>query len=131
MLLVPTYIGPSKIHGLGLFAKEFIPKGTRVWQYQPGFDQAISPPLRASLPPLTEEMLLWFGYRDKTGWTYLCGDNDRFANHSEDPPTMALPGFTPIETAPDIASRDIQADEEITYNYRIFDVDAAWKLGPH
>ncbi|KKQ84137.1 MAG: hypothetical protein UT08_C0023G0002 [Candidatus Woesebacteria bacterium GW2011_GWB1_38_8] len=30
MILVKTKIGPSKINGIGLFANQFIPKGTLV-----------------------------------------------------------------------------------------------------
>lgn len=38
MLLVKTKIGPSKIHGIELFAAEFIKRGTPTWQFTPGFD---------------------------------------------------------------------------------------------
>ena len=41
MLLVKTKIGPSKIAGIGLFADEFIAKGTPVWKFEPGFDLEI------------------------------------------------------------------------------------------
>lgn len=33
MLLVETYIGPSDIHGIGLFAAKKIKKGTSIWEY--------------------------------------------------------------------------------------------------
>ena len=35
MLLVDARAGISKIHGIGLFAYEFIPKGTHVWMFNP------------------------------------------------------------------------------------------------
>ena len=38
MLLVKTHIAPSQIHNLGLFADEFIPAGTEVWRFTPGYD---------------------------------------------------------------------------------------------
>ncbi len=41
MLLVKTKIGQSNISGIGVFADEFIPKGTVIWRYQEGFDQMI------------------------------------------------------------------------------------------
>ena len=38
MLLVKAWVGVSNIHGFGLIAHEFIPKGTVVWKLVPGFD---------------------------------------------------------------------------------------------
>ena len=38
MLYVKTKIGQSKIHGMGLFADQFIKKGTIIWKFTPGFD---------------------------------------------------------------------------------------------
>ena len=38
MLLIKTKIQESRIHGIGLFADEFIPKGTEIWKFTPGFD---------------------------------------------------------------------------------------------
>jgi len=33
MFLVKTYLDKSKIRGIGLFADEFIPKGTLIWKF--------------------------------------------------------------------------------------------------
>ena len=33
MLLVKTTLRPSEVHGLGLFADEFIPKGIAIWRF--------------------------------------------------------------------------------------------------
>ena len=41
MLLVNARADCSRIHGIGLIAQEFIPKGTRIWRFQPGFDLLI------------------------------------------------------------------------------------------
>ncbi len=38
MMCIKTNVLPSKIHGLGLFADEFIPKGTIIWKFTQGFD---------------------------------------------------------------------------------------------
>ena len=38
MLFVKTKVLPSNIHGLGLFADQFVPKGTIIWKFTPGFD---------------------------------------------------------------------------------------------
>lgn len=40
MLLVKTKIGPSKISGIGLFADQFIKKGTTIWKFQHSIDVA-------------------------------------------------------------------------------------------
>ncbi len=42
MLLVKTKIGQSKIHGIGIFAEQFIPKGTVIWKFMSGFDLKVS-----------------------------------------------------------------------------------------
>ena len=40
MYLVKTYLDKSGIHGMGVFAGEDIPKGTIVWDFVEGVDQA-------------------------------------------------------------------------------------------
>lgn len=37
-MYVKTKIAPSKIHGIGLFADEFIPEDTIIWKFTKGFD---------------------------------------------------------------------------------------------
>ena len=54
MLLVKTRLAPSTIHGIGLFADEFIPKGTEVWKFVPGFDLALSVDEVESLPEMAK-----------------------------------------------------------------------------
>ena len=38
MLTILASARPSKIHGVGLFADEFIPKGTITWRFNPVWD---------------------------------------------------------------------------------------------
>src|SRR2546429_2115830 len=38
MFLVKTRIGPSKIHGIGVFAEERIPKGQMIWVFDARID---------------------------------------------------------------------------------------------
>jgi SET domain-containing protein len=38
MLLVKTRLDRSQISGIGLYADEFIPKGTIIWRFTPGLD---------------------------------------------------------------------------------------------
>lgn len=62
MLLVKTKIGPSTIHGIGLFADEYIPEGTFIWRFQPGFDLKIDKNDLEKLPELARGTFLKYAY---------------------------------------------------------------------
>lgn len=128
MMLVKTRVAPSAIHGQGLFAVEFIARGTPVWRYEAGFDRSISPTEFAALPSLAQTHVQWFGYVDREDGHYiLSGDHTCFMNHSAAPNTGApMNAAKPVTTA---ALRDIAAGEELTCNYFDFDAAAAQKLG--
>lgn len=117
MLLVKTKIGPSKIHGIGLFAAQFIPKGAPVWRFQPGFDLNIPAEDIIKLFPRALEQLLNYAYLNhKTNEYILCFDDGRFVNHSDTPNmTDSNPDD---DLAPDIALRDIEEGEEMTSDYQ-------------
>ena len=51
MLLVKTKLGVSSVHGIGLFAAQFIPKGTATWEYHPDFDTSFGEDDLARMPP--------------------------------------------------------------------------------
>lgn len=128
MLMVKTKLGPSHIHGIGLFADQFIPKGTTTWRFVPGFDLRVDPDdlLRLSEPA---RKLFWqYAYVDKRNNHYiLCFDDERFINHSEDPNIIQKRVGREIEGR-EIAARDIEQGEELTVNYYDFDKDAERKL---
>ena len=78
MLLVRTRIGPSRIHGIGLFAAEPIAAGTEVWRFTPGFDLDAAPAMLESLTAEQRETVLHYGYLDpRLGRFILCCDNAR------------------------------------------------------
>lgn len=122
MLLVKTKLGMSKISGIGLFADQFIPKGTIIWKYTEGVDLKITDEKLAELEkeyPL--EDLKKYLYRSKSSNLHiLCGDDGRFINHAFAPNTLDTSeddeGFT-------VASKDIAPGEEITSDYNGFDKD--------
>ena len=65
MLLIRTYLDHSSIHGLGVFADEFIRKGTKVWRFVDGFDRVYSPRDFAKLPKAARDS----SSTTATGWT--------------------------------------------------------------
>jgi len=128
MMLIKTRVGPSAIHGMGLFTIDPVPRGTPIWRFLPGFDHDFSPEQFAALPPLAQEHTRWFCFVSKAdGHVILSGDHACFINHSLQPNTGAPPDAAlPVTT---VALRDIAPGEEITCNYFEFDADAPRKLG--
>jgi SET domain-containing protein len=113
---------------MGLFAVHFVPRGTPVWKFQPGFDHDFSPAQFAALPALARAHTRHFCFVSKAdGHVILSGDHACFINHSTNPNTGAPP--TPTEPVVTVALRDIAAGEEIMCNYFDYDADTRWKLG--
>lgn len=111
MLLVKAWVGVSKIHGFGLIAHEFIPRGTVVWRLVPGFDVVLTDEELRHLPATIQDHVLYYGFFDSTLKKHiLCADDDRFSNHSDDA-NLQFHGDHSV------ASRDIHEGEEMTDNY--------------
>ena len=113
MLLVKTYLDKSAIHGLGVFAGEFIRKGTKIWRFVDGFDRAYSPRQFARLPKQARDFVRFYGYL-VDGEIILTGDHDYHINLSDDANTYLHNGYA-------MARRNIRKDAEITNDYREFD----------
>ncbi len=130
MLLVKTKIGPSKISGIGLFADQFIKKGTVIWKFQPGFDLRVDKKALNKLSKPAKKQFLRYAYLNPDTHKYvLCFDDARFFNHSENPNCIDVPsddkeGLT-------VAARDIKKGEELTCNYKDFDADFDYKMSIH
>ncbi len=123
MFLVKTRIGPSKIHGIGVFAEERIPKGQMIWVLDARIDVRVSISDLPTFPPPMRAFLRKYGYEEMhegRRTIVLCGDHARHVNHSNDP------NVTDGEA--DLAARDIERGEELTCNYYAFDLDAERKL---
>jgi hypothetical protein len=114
MFLVKTYLDKSSIHGLGVFADEFIPQGKRVWEFTLGLDRRYSPQEFHMLPPAAQAFVRRCGFAVK-GHIFLPVDHDSFTNHAN----IANTAFH--EDGYSTALRDIAKGEEITDNYRSFD----------
>ncbi len=123
MLVVKTKIGQSKIEGIGLFADQFISKGTVTWKFNPKFDIYFEPNEVEKMSDLQKDLIIHFAYLSKKSGMYVYSiDNTRFTNHSTSPniaeDEKLSDGDAEICT---IATRDIQIGEEITVDYRSID----------
>jgi SET domain-containing protein len=117
MMLVPTYVAPSPIEGVGVFAAEPIPSGTLIWQLAPGLDRLIRKSEVDALPPLFQQFVERYSYPYPHDPEQLIVelDNGRFMNHSAAPNTL----FSDPDAGYTI--RDIAAGEELLCNYAEFD----------
>jgi|SRR5215475_393292 len=128
MLLVRTYLAPSKIAGIGCFARQFIAEGKPVWRFVPNFDLVL--PVSFAHKMYDPDFLDTYSQLDpETGCLVLCSDNARFMNHSDDPNVAAVaPAWDPRQTHH--ALRDIAEGEELTCDYRIGDADPFCRFKP-
>src|SRR5512134_1896978 len=118
MMIVKNYVAPSKIHGVGLFAGEAIPKGTCIYQFVPGIDLAMTAEQAARhVPEFKRFMTIFACVEPADGKLVISVDNSRLMNHDDQPNTRWDRTFG-------WASRDIAIHQETTCNYFSF-----W-LGP-
>ncbi len=117
MMTVPTYVGPSTIEGVGLFAAAPIKAGDVIWQLNDRLDVSLTQQEIAGLPQTQREFIERYGYRHMTRpqTVVVECDNGRFMNHSANPNTI----FDDPETG--WAKVDIAEGEELTCNYAEFD----------
>jgi SET domain-containing protein len=121
MLLVKTFLAPSRIHGIGLFAAEDIPKGTVIWRRDPALDIELTEEQIEALAPPSREQIVKYTYLDIVRRTFvLCGDDARFFNHEDAPNCVDYPDADGGTT---VAARDIRAGEELTSDYEKFDAN--------
>ena len=124
MLLVPTRLAQSAIHGLGVFAVAPIAKGTAIWRFASGLDMEFDPAIVDTLPAHVQTFFSHYGYLDRNmKRIILCFDDARFVNHSDTPNVATDYAQDPYGL--DVALRDIAAGEELTMNYEGFEESAA------
>lgn len=118
MLLVRTYLGKSKIQGIGLFATEHLPEKTIIRRFT-GLDLRFDYDEMLEFSEAKRNLILRYGMYDKDHALYLMDvDNGRFINHSDNPNLISLNEQTRFDL---MTSRDISASEELTADYRTFD----------
>ena len=117
MMLVRSRVAASSIEGLGVYADEFIPSGTLVWQLNRNFITTFRRADLEQFPFHIREFVEKYSFPDfeDVSLLYIELDNGRFMNHSETPNT----DFTAFHKG--YAIRDIAVGEEITCNYYEFD----------
>ena len=117
MLKVKTRIGLSAIEGIGLFADEFIKKGTVIWTYDPMFDRTYTEDDVDSMTDIEWSYVKKYSFK-YAGEYCLCCDDARFFNHSESPNSTEVVNDIPFGCT--IAARDIYPHEELTTDYATF-----------
>lgn len=123
MFTIDTYLAKSSIHGIGVFAKEYIRNGAIIHKFVQGFDIVYSPEQFSEIPERAKEYIEHYAYYNTVEGGYvLCGDNGRFVNHSNEPNIKMI---DPLNT---IAIKDINVGDEITEDYYTFDELANIKL---
>ena len=117
MLTVSSYVAPSAIDGLGVFAGEFIKRGRLLWSLNPKFDIFIYPGEIEGFPPHMQDFIARYSYPhlEMPGVVIVDCDNGRFMNHTLTPNT----DFRIFDTG--YALVDIAQGDEITCNYHEFD----------
>ena len=120
MIIVRTYLEKSPIHGLGVFAHEFIPKGAKVWEFNPVFDIKFSQEEFDKLPPVVQQEIEIHLYQpEENGELYYEATMGKHMNHSRDPNV----DFTEVGNG--WATRDIHPGDELTCDYRHFMADVS------
>lgn len=121
MMMVRTYVAPSGVEGLGVYAEQDIEAGAVIWRLEPKFTVTFTPAELAALPEHMQEYVRRYAFPDfeTAGNLIVETDNGRFMNHSDDPNV----DFTVYEFA--TARRAIKAGEELLGDYREFDPDFA------
>lgn len=121
MYTIKSYKNKSRIDGNGLFAGEFIPKGTIVYYYGSG-DTYLSKDEFQLLPKNKKEQFYRYAVEDEAG-NWLVTDGD--ANHSCDANILSL--FVDNLYC-DIAVKDISVGDEITIDYGLFFSSIPWSM---
>jgi len=122
MLLVPIEVRHSSIHGLGVFAAAFIPKGTVIWQFDPGIDRHLAADWVSAQPVHVRRFVHAYAVLALDGLSYtLTGDQTLFVNHSAAANMAPNPEIQVNGEEVVVASRDIQAGEELTIDYAEID----------
>ena len=108
MLLIDVELRLIELKSWGIFAKEIIPKGTKIWE-RSILDKDIHVGWMERLSKRESEYIMKYGYLEGEYWI-LCIDNAKFMNHSKGANTYNTSEGT-------YTLKDIRVGEEITTDY--------------
>jgi hypothetical protein len=115
MMMVETELGPSSIHGIGVFVTQRVRAGDLIWRFDSRIDRVFADEELLEMPDRLQRFLKTYStLRRDLGLWVLCGDNGRHFNHSDTPNTRSLG----IAFGDDIAAEDIEPGTELTSDYR-------------
>lgn len=107
--------------GYGVFATQFIPRGT-ITYVKDSLELEVFPEAYETYSPDMQEIIEKYSYIDERGVRIISWDFAKYVNHCCNCNTMSTGyGF-------EIAIRDIQAGEEITDEYGIFNIPREMEL---
>lgn len=114
--MIDTELGPSSIHGIGVFLTEPVRAGQLVWQFDSRIDRVFSDAEILEMPErLRSFMRTYSTLHDGLKLWVLCGDNGRHFNHSDTPNTHSRG----VAFGDDVAAFDLPAGTELTTDYRM------------
>ena len=121
MLIINTYLDKSKIHGVGVFADEFIKNKTLISKIIPGLDCIVEKNSLKNLDYSIQKHFNDYAYNYDLDSNLLVLElgNTNYINHS-DSSNIDNEGY---------ASRDINIGEELTCNYKLFDSSCNYNNG--
>ncbi|MBP6888675.1 MAG: SET domain-containing protein [Candidatus Pacebacteria bacterium] len=120
MLHIRYKLGPSTIHGIGVFSEEDIPKDCCIVTASPLLDTNLSQEQFDTLSATEQEEVKHHGHYDKVlnRW-HVDFDMTRFANHSDSPNLTQKYNDKGYYI---LALKDIKKGEELTINYDDFEI---------
>jgi hypothetical protein len=121
---VPIEIARSPIHGTGVFAKTWIPKGTRVWKFDWSMQICSSPnDFELYDNEALDKALLGGFFHEPSGNFVWYRDGMDFVNHADTPfANIAAKGWTDLEEDANYATRDIEPGEELFEDYSFWNI---------
>lgn len=126
MMQIKCKVGRSRIHGVGVFAAEFVPVGTVTWKEDNAVDRPVSADWLRSLPEDRRAFIYAHCYRLREEAVYRhVTDEGQFMNHSARSNCEYRP-----EARCDVAVTDIARGEEATTNYWLYNAKFAPGVEP-
>ena len=111
MFLIDTYLGKSKIHGVGVFSKQNVKKGRKIKEVRPEFEIRFNKTNLPRMPLALANFIQTHAHEEDENEYCLGIDNEKYLNHSDNP-TVDEKGY---------ALKNIKIGDEITIDYNNFD----------